>query len=59
VIILRRKYLLDSERSKDFGTIRHLEMHKITLIYSVLSLCPMFERNLVMMLGLHLQDFCC
>ncbi len=33
--------------------------YKITLTCSVLSLCPISEREHVMMLGLHLWDFCC
>jgi hypothetical protein len=41
------------------GTRGYYEVYKITILYSILSLCPISEKNYVMMLGLHLWDFCC
>jgi hypothetical protein len=59
VIILRKEYLLDSGSSKDFGKKGYYEMYKITPTCSIIGFCPAFERNHVMMLGLHLWGFSC
>jgi hypothetical protein len=51
VFILKREYLLDSGSFGDFGNKGYYEEYKITLTFSVLNLCPVSERNHVMMSG--------